>query len=129
MHGEIVAAAVVEVADARYADMVTLDKRTRQDSNLWAPVSIVRGSDGEPPGNDTEHQRDCHCWHATLARQPERPDRERCKRYRQSQPQRGPWQIGKIDSERSPRDNENQDQKLDSGDQPAEQRRHEAAIS
>ena len=64
-----------------------------------------------------------------LARQPERPDRERRKRHRQSQPQRGPGQIRKIDGERSPCDDENQDQKLDSSDQPAEQRRHEAAIS
>lgn len=76
-----------------------------------------------------EHQRDRHCRHAPLARQPERPDRERGKRHCQYQPDRGPRQIGIIDSKRSPCDDENQEQKLDSSDQPAEQRRHEAAIS
>ncbi len=41
----------------------------------------------------------------------------------------GPRQIRKIDGERGPCDDDNLDQKLDSRDQPAEQRRHEAATS
>src|SRR6516165_10165764 len=129
MYGEIVAAAVVKVADTRYAHMIAFNERPRHDGNLRTPVPIARGSNGEPPGNDPEHQRDCHCRHAPPARQPERPDRERRKRHRQSQPQSGPRQIRKIDGERGPCDDDNLDQKLDSSDQPAEQRRHEAATS
>src|SRR6516162_5931532 len=128
MHAEIILAAVVKVADARNVHMVALDERPRHDSNLRAPIPIVRGSNGKPPGNDPEHQRDCHCRHAPLARQPEPPDRERRKRHRQPPPQRGPRKIRKIDGERGPCDDDNLDQKLDSRDHPA-QRRHEAATS
>src|SRR5262249_59582071 len=57
------------------------------------------------------------------------PNRNPHKPHRQSQPQCRPRQIRKIDGERGPCDDDNLDQKLDSRDQPAEQCRHQAAIS
>ena len=41
--------------------MVALYERRQHDGDLRTPVPIGRGSDGEPPGNDPEHQPDCHC--------------------------------------------------------------------
>src|SRR5215469_15489609 len=125
MHGEIVPVAVVEVPHARYPHMIAFDECPRHDGNLWTPVSIARGSNGEPPSNDPEDQQDCHRRHAPPARHPECPDREGRKRNGQSQPQRWPRQIRKIDGEHGPCDDDSLDQKLRSRDQPAEQRRHE----
>src|SRR5688572_8555849 len=84
-HREIIPGSVVEVADTGKANAVAIDEGPRHHRDLRAPRTIVRGSDGDPPHNHAEKERNHHHGHAPLTRQPASPDRKRGKDPRQSQ--------------------------------------------
>ena len=119
-HREIIPGAVVEIANAGEAHAVAVDECPRHHRDFRPPGTIVRGTDGDPPGDHAEKQRDRDHGHAPLTRQPERPDRERRKGDRQRQAQPGRRQIRIIDGKGGPRDEHGPAQKPDRCDQPPE---------
>ena len=118
-HREIVAGAVVEIADARQAHAVAVDHGPRHDSHFRTPVAIVRGRNGDPPDDHAEKQHGRDDGHAPLTGKPQRPDRERCEGHCKSEAQFSPRQIGIIDGQRGPQDRQGQAKKTDGSDQPA----------
>ena len=57
-HREVIPAAVVEVADPGDADAVAVDNHPRHHRDFRSPLAIVRGTDGDPPHDHAEKQRD-----------------------------------------------------------------------
>lgn len=80
----------------------------------------MRGTDRDIPSYDSEKQHDCQRRHATLAREPGRPDCERREGGRQPNAHAGPRQIRIVDHQGGPGERHGQAQKAGDRDQPAE---------
>ena len=126
-HGEIIPATVVEIADTSDARAVTVDDRPRHHRDFRSPLTIVRGSDGNPPRDHAEKQHDQDHRNVPLPRQPESPDRERRKNYRQRQTRPSPGQVRIVDGQGRPCDEQDPQQKPDPRHRPAEKSGQETA--
>ena len=106
--------------------------RTRSPSMIARGITAtsgrqLRSCEGRMEIHQPDHaekQHEAIHGHTPLAREPERPDRERRKGHRQPQTQPGPRQIRIVDGQRGPGDEHGPAQKPASRDQPAESRGH-----
>src|SRR5262245_4616687 len=101
-HREIIAAAVFEIADAGDPYAIAVDERPRHHRHFWPPGPIMGRLYTDEPRHHAHKQRRKHRYRPPGTREPKSPNAANKKNHRQPQARPRPWQIGIIDCQSAP---------------------------
>ena len=117
---EIIPAPVVEIPHAGDVNAVAVDRCAWHHRYLRTPVTIVRRKDCHPPNRHGKKQPCEDPRHSRPACQPESPYAERQEDRSNCRAQPRPWQVGIVDRQRGPPQEQDSTNEAGAGRQPGD---------